>query len=166
MVRKKTVVVIENNKVYLAVALLGILLASFIIFKYLPGAHFANSRSNDVLPTVEPNNTTKILLVKFHGNAQCQSCINLGEFAEETINNNFEQQKESGQILYRNINVEETPNDELVLKVQPTHASLYMIVNTNGKERFEELTQAWYYVSDQSAYEAYLTPIITRVLER
>lgn len=165
MVRKKRVLVIEKSNAYLAVALLGILLAGFVIFKYMPGAPFTNSQSNNALPTVEPNNATKILLVKFHGNTQCQSCINLGKFAEATINKNFGEQVQAGSISYRNINVEETPNDELVLKVQPTHASLYMIVNVDGKERFEELVQAWYYTSDQSAYEAYLTPIINRALE-
>jgi len=107
----------------------------------------------------------RITLIKFHGNQQCTSCMNLGKFANATLQKQYAAELASGAIRYLDINADAEPDNELVLKYRPTHASLYMVVNQSGVESFEELTQAWYYTGDESAYSNYLSGVIDARLE-
>lgn len=102
----------------------------------------------------------RITLIKFHGNAQCTSCMNLGKFANATLQAGYAAELASGAIRYLDINAEAEPNNELVLRYRPTHASLYLAVDGSGAESFEELVQAWYYTGDESAYSQYLSGVI------
>lgn len=102
----------------------------------------------------------RITLIKFHGNSQCESCLNLGKFAESTLRKNYAAELASGVINYIDINAQAEPANELVLKYSPTHASLYLAVNRSGNESFEELSQAWYYTGDEAAYSKYLSGVI------
>ena len=106
-----------------------------------------------------------ITLIKFHGNSQCTSCINLGKFANATLQKRYAAELASGSIRYLDVNAEAEPNNELVLKYRPTHSSLYLLVNRSGVESVEELAQAWYYTGDESAYSQYLSGIIDESLQ-
>ena len=106
------------------------------------------------------NGSVRLTLIKFHGNQQCTSCINLGKFANATLQQGYATELSSGTIHYLDINAETEPQNELVLKYQPTHASLYLVIDRSGTETIEELTQAWFYTSDDAAYAKYLSGVI------
>jgi len=105
-----------------------------------------------------------ITLIKFHGNQQCTSCVNLGKFANSTANKYFKAEVEQGRVRYLDINVEADPTNPLVVKYAPTHASLYAITYNSTGEHFEELAQAWYYTGDEAAYSDYLKAEISNRL--
>jgi hypothetical protein len=110
-------------------------------------------------------NSTTLTLIKFHGYQQCSSCINLGKFANSTLNEVYSAELASSQIRYFDINAEAEADNWLVLKVKPTYASLYLIVNESGSESVKELPQAWYYTGDETAYKEYLTGVIESYLK-
>ena len=125
-----------------------------------PGALDALSNSSTSQNISDITNLPVLTLVKFHGYQQCTSCINLGKFANSTLQKNYLDKLASGQIAYFDINVEAEPDNALVSKIKPTYASLFLIANKAGIESFEELAQAWYYTGDQVAYEKYLVGVI------
>jgi len=120
-----------------------------------------------VLPSPVPSLNfapSNITLIKFHGNQQCTSCMNLGKFANATVNLFFEQEMLQNRVRYLDINAEADPTNPLVVKYAPTHASLYAITYNSTGEHFEELAQAWYYTSDEAAYSSYLKTEISNRL--
>jgi len=105
-----------------------------------------------------------LTFIKFHGNAQCTSCINLGKFANATLVKNFQAEMEEGSIKYLDINAQTDTTNPYVLKYKPDHASLYLLVEGAGKNSYEELAEAWYYTGDQAQYEQYIMKIIKEKL--
>ena len=105
-----------------------------------------------------------LTLIKFHGNSQCTSCINLGKFAKAKLEKNYAKELASGQIRYLDINAEADTANPYVQKYQPTRASLYLLTESAGGEKFEELAEAWYYTGDEAKYEQYLSGVITERL--
>ena len=132
-----------------------------------PGAENATKTAN-AAPTLQAGSAAQanvvLTLIKFRGNQQCTSCINLGKFANATVQQRYAAELASGSIRYLDINAEADPQNELVLKYRPTHASLYVAVNRSGAESFEELVQAWSYTGDESAYAQYLSGVIDGLL--
>ena len=127
----------------------------------------ASPSASPVLPSSAPSLNlapANITLVKFHNNQQCTSCMNLGKFANATVNLYFEQEMLQGRVRYLDINAEADPTNPLVVKYAPTHASLYVITYNSTGEHFEELAQAWYYTADEAAYSTYLKTEISNRL--
>jgi hypothetical protein len=105
-----------------------------------------------------------LTFIKFHGNAQCVSCTNLGKFANATLVKNFPTEMQEGKIRYLDINAQTDTTNPYVLKYKPDHASLYLLVEGAGKNSYEELIEAWYYTNDQARYEQYIMKIIKEKL--
>jgi|GEM_PF-1538650 len=105
-------------------------------------------------------NGTRLTLIKFHGSAQCVSCTNLGKFANSTLEKNFQEELADGSVKYLDINAETDTANPYVKKYQPTHASLYLLTEGAGGEKFEELAEAWYYAGDEAKYVQYLSSVI------
>jgi len=127
----------------------------------------ASPSASPVLPSPTPSlnpGPSNITLIKFHGNQQCTSCVNLGKFANSTANKYFQEEVAQGRVRYLDINAEADPANPLVVKYAPTHASLYAITYNSTGEHFEELAQAWYYTSDEAAYSSYLKTEISNRL--
>ncbi len=104
---------------------------------------------------------TRLTLIKFHGNSQCVSCTNLGKFANSTLERNFQKELLEGKVKYLDINAEADSANPYVQKYHPTHASLYLLTEGDGGEKFEELAEAWYYTGDEEKYAQYLSGVIT-----
>lgn len=156
-----------------ALALVALAAAAFMGAGAGPEAEGADAGTTPALPTASPAGAApaaeaagaSVTVVKFHGNSQCASCMNLGAFANATINREFASEAASGKVRFIDINAEAEPDDPLVVKYKPTHASLYMIVERDGNESFSELAQAWYYTGDEAAFGAYLSGAIRAELE-
>ena len=103
---------------------------------------------------------TRLTLIKFHGNSQCISCINLGKFANSTLERNFQTELAGGNVKYLNINAEADSANPYVQKYRPNHASLYLLTENEDGEKYEELVEAWYYTGDEAKYQQYLAGLL------
>lgn len=103
---------------------------------------------------------TQLTLIKFRGSSQCVSCINLGKFANSALEKNFQKELAEGKVKYLDINAEADRTNAYVQKYRPTHASLYLLTEGAGGEKYEELVQAWYYTGDEAQYSQYLTKLL------
>ena len=144
--------------------LLLVIVLVFSFFGCISNDDNSNANMQKNISSNQNISEIKLRFIKFHGNSQCTSCINLGKFANETLVKNYKTEIAAGTIEYRDINAEAEPNHSLVQKYKPNHASLYLETTKPGNVEFEELVQAWSYTSDKSAYEKYLVSVISKKL--
>jgi len=128
--------------------------------KYSPAA--SNVSGNQA--QAPQDNGTRLTLIKFHGNSQCTSCTNLGKFANSTLEKNFQKELGEGRVKYLDINAQADPANPYVLKYRPTYASLFLLTESAGGEKYEELADAWYYTGDEAKYTQYLSGVISEKL--
>jgi len=104
----------------------------------------------------------QIIVVHFHRVHQCTCCINVGKWAEETIQNHFPDEYESGKIVYMDVCVEE--NRELARKYNAYGASLFINVVKDSNENITENMIVWQYCFDHDNYVAYFKQLLESLL--
>ena len=124
----------------------------------------SSNQGNQAQAQAPQGNGTRLTLIKFHGNSQCVSCTNIGKFANSTLEKNFQKELLEGKVKYLDINAEADTANQYVKKYQPTRASLYLLTESAGEEKFEELAEAWYYTGDETKYAQYLSGVISEKL--
>ena len=105
-------------------------------------------------------NIEKLEVIHFHGTHQCDSCIAVGKYAEETVNTYFKKELESGKITFAHINGELPENLALVEKYGVTSSSLWLGVYDSEGFHPEQDTNVWYKTNDKNAYMEYLKGVI------
>jgi len=117
----------------------------------------ANSQQN----TTQDLNTTPSLLdsaditikvVKFEPTRPCQSCINLGNFAKETIELYYPDEYKSGKISYETVNYQNPKNIDLVKKYGVSGSALYITVIQDGEEEIIDANDMWRYIGNKEQY--------------
>jgi len=101
----------------------------------------------------------------FHATRQCYTCKTLGEFSEETVKTYFQDELDSGKIVYNHINIDEPENEILTKKFGATGSSL--IIGINGKDgSFSKQadTNVFYKISDKEEFMNYLKGVIENKL--
>jgi hypothetical protein len=116
-------------------------------------------------PAIGSNNPfVHVEVYHFHGNAQCMSCIAVGDLAEKTVNTNFKGELASGRLVFAHINADLPENRALAEKYGVTGSSLWIgVYNGNGFHK-EQDTKVWYLIDNEDAYTSYLSGIITKRL--
>jgi len=125
----------------------------------------ANNATGDAIS--EPNISSgvdKVEIIHFHGTRQCNSCITVGKYAEETVNTYFSEEVKSGRVFFASINAELPENNELVSKYGATGSSLWIGVYDENGFRKEQNVNVWYKISDKQVYMDYLKGVINGTL--
>jgi hypothetical protein len=114
---------------------------------------------SNVTSTVE-----KVEVYHFHGTNQCNSCITVGAYAEETVSLFFSEQLKSGKIVFGHINGELPENQELVMKYGATGSSLWIGVYNSSGFYPEQNVNVWYKINNKAEYMNYLKDLIDKRL--
>jgi len=143
-------------------------LALIIIF--LAGAGCTGVRTAPVTPTpslvaVSGNHTvTKVDLVFFHPVPGCDSCDQVGRYANETVTTYFAPELARGNLTYRDVNLN-LPESSLLAKQYGAYDnSLWMGVHDETGFHATEITDIWYYAYNHDAFMQYLKGILQRQL--
>lgn len=107
---------------------------------------------------------SKVELYHFHGDSQCYSCVRLGELAEKTANTYFEDELESGRLVFDHINYDLPENKEVTERFGATGSSLWIGTTVGDEFSKEENTRVWYKIDDEDGYLDYLKGIIEKRL--
>ena len=118
------------------------------------------SNASQAVSLSAPLLDNRLEVVHFHGTHQCDSCITVGKYAEETVNTYFKKELESGKITFAHINGELPENLELVEKYGVTSSSLWLGVYDSEGFHPEQDTNVWYKTNDKNAYMEYLKGVI------
>ena len=120
------------------------------------------------MPTVSNNasGVQKVEVFHFHGNNQCQGCINVGKCAEDSVNEFFSIEKEAGLVVFAHINGQLPENAELVQRYGATGSSLWIgVYDEDGNFTKEQNTNVWYKTSDMEKCREYIKGVIEEKLK-
>ncbi len=144
----------DKKYIYAGIVITVVLLLIFIVPKYFTGNVTASG--SEISGDIE-----KIEIIHFHGTNQCWSCITMGDMAEETINNYFSDELESGKIIFAHLNGELAQNRDRVIKYGATGSSLWVgTYYADGSFTKEENIKVWYKINNKQDYMNYLKGVI------
>jgi len=106
----------------------------------------------------------KIQVFLFHNTQRCYSCITIGKYAKETVEQKFPEEIKSGKIEFREINIDLPENKELATKFKAAGSSLFINPIVDGKDNIKEDTQVWRLVSNEQGFISYLSDKIKTLL--
>jgi len=115
--------------------------------------------SIEVKTVTENSNEYKntILAYYFHGNYRCHTCRTIEALAYKTINDKFAVELQSGEIIWKEINVEQTENRHFIDEFQLYSSSL-VIVKKDGEKTvsWKILQDVWRLVRDENKFAEYV----------
>ena len=80
----------------------------------------------------------KIQVFLFHATQRCSSCIAIGKYAKETVEQKFPEEIKSGKIEFREINIDLPENKEIAAKFRATGSSLFINPVIDGNDNIKE----------------------------
>ena len=105
-----------------------------------------------------------IELVFFHPVPGCDSCDEVGRYANETVNTFFSSEVASGKITYRDINLNLPENRGIANQYGAYTQSLWIGEYNGTGFHATEITDIWYYAYNHEDYLQYLKGILERKL--
>ena len=84
------------------------------------------------------------------------SCITIGKFAKETVDEYFQSELKAGKIEFREINIDLPENRSLAQKFQASGSALFINAIRNGQDDINEDVQVWRLVQNEAQFKSYL----------
>lgn len=106
----------------------------------------------------------KIQVFLFHPTQRCITCITIGKYTKETVEQKFPAELMSGKIEFREINIDLPENKELANKFKATGSSLFINSIVDGKDNIQLDTQVWRLTYDEQKFISYLSDKINSLL--
>lgn len=144
----------------------AIVFATALVYMSL-NTNKSSSEQKNTTKTAEVQNSQpaeKIQVFLFHATQRCSSCIAIGKYAKETVEQKFPEELKSGKIEFREINIDLPENKELATKFKAAGSSLFINPIIDGKDNIKEDTQVWRLVSNEQGFISYLSDKIKTLL--
>jgi hypothetical protein len=151
-------------KKYIIIIVITVAVAGFILFNYY-GQKKEQINANYSIIDIKLPKTEKIEVFLFHNTQRCISCINIGKFAKQTIDNSFSEELNSGKIVFREINIDLPENYQLAEKFQASGSSLFINTIRGGKDYIEQDLKVWRLVGNEVEFESYFKEKIANMLK-
>lgn len=119
--------------------------------------------TTDAAPGVASPGGDVIYVVHFHRVQQCTCCINVGKWAEETLQSHFPDEYKEGTLVYMDVCVEDDP--ELATHYNAYGASLFVNVVRGGSENIMQVTEVWGLCHNHDAYIEFFKQYIENLLK-
>ncbi|MEO8379892.1 MAG: nitrophenyl compound nitroreductase subunit ArsF family protein [Acidobacteriota bacterium] len=104
-----------------------------------------------------PAPVRKAVATYFHGNVRCVTCRKIEAYAQEAVQDAFEQQLAAGTVEFRVVNVEEDANRHFIQDYQLVSKTLVVTEEVDGAvARWAKLDDVWTLVSDRTAFFRYV----------
>lgn len=113
-------------------------------------------QSREQKPYEQQQSADKVEVFVFHATRRCISCITIGKFAKETVDQYFQQELKEGKIEFREINIDLPENRALAQKFQASGSALFINAIRNGQDNINEDVQVWRLVQNESQFKSYL----------
>ena len=116
--------------------------------------------------TVYSDSVKKVEVFHFHGNQQCQGCINVGKCAEDAVNEYFQDEQGSGLVVFAHVNSDLPENADLVQQYDAAGSSLWIgVYGEYGNFSKEQNINVWYKTSDMENCREYMKEVIEEKLK-
>jgi disulfide oxidoreductase YuzD len=118
----------------------------------------SEQKSNEKVAQVQNSKPAeKIQVFLFHATQRCSSCIAIGKYAKETVEQKFPDELKSGKIEFREINIDLPENKEVANKFKATGSSLFINPIYEGQDHIKDDTRVWQLVSNEQGFISYLS---------
>lgn len=102
-------------------------------------------------------NSDYVLAYYFFGNFRCSSCYRIEQYSRDAIERYFREELNSGEVVFKPINIEEKQNEHFVDDYQLYTKSLVISLVKGGKEvKFKNLTKVWDYLNNREKFHDYV----------
>jgi hypothetical protein len=152
------------KKYIIIIAILIITIFGFITFNNY-GQKEEQVNNNYSVIDIKLPKTEKIEVFLFHTTQRCTSCINIGKFAKQTIDNNFSEELNSGRIVFKEINIDLPENYQLTEKFQASGSSLFINTIRGGRDYIEQDLKVWRLVGNEGEFESYFKEKLEDILK-
>ena len=116
-----------------------------------PAATEADSSPNSGLPV------NGKVITYFTSDVRCPSCFKIEEMTRKTVETRFAEKLQSGEFVFRTLNVGRPENQHFVDDYQLVSKTVIVSTRENGKEtRFENLQDVWLKFNDPVDFENYI----------
>jgi disulfide oxidoreductase YuzD len=112
----------------------------------------------------EKQKAEKVEVFVFHSTHRCASCVTMGKYAGETINEYFQPELRNGKIEFREINVDLPENKELASKFKAVGSSLFINAISDGKDNITEDIKVWQLIFNEAQFKSYLKDKLNKLL--
>ena len=93
----------------------------------------------------------------FHGNVRCQTCRKIEAYTAESITTALTNEIFSGQLEWKIVNVDETPNEHFLKDYQLTSRAVVLVDTVKGEQvKWKNLTRIWDMVGDKAEFQKYI----------
>ena len=124
-----------------------------------------DNETGNVVSVEQAVQAEKLEVYHFHATRQCQGCINVGKCAEDTVNEYFKNEENSGTLVFAHVNMELPENEDLVRQYGPTGSSLWIgVYDKDGDFSKEQNTAVWYKTGDMEKCVEYIKGVIEEKL--
>lgn len=106
----------------------------------------------------------KVQVFVFHSANRCYSCIAMGQYTKDTVEQKFPEELKSGKIEFKEINVDLPANREVAAKFRAAGSSLFINPIIDGKDNIKEEIQPWRLLGNKQAFSDYLSEKIKQIL--
>jgi hypothetical protein len=106
----------------------------------------------------------KVQVFLFHATKRCPTCIAIGKYVKETVEQKFPAELLSGKIEFREINIDLSENKELANKFKATGSALFLNAIVDGKDNMHQDVQVWRLTSNEQGFVSYLSDEIKKLL--
>lgn len=162
-----------NKKTIIQILTLLLLVVIFVLIARKRSASLmmdtTNAGQNDVVAKLiaEPvAPADEIEVVNFFGTQRCVSCLTIGKFTKKTLETKFASELESGQIVFKEINVEFPENRDIVMKYQARGSSLFINAIRGNQDDISEDVTVWRLVNNEEQFTSYLENKLNKLLGR
>jgi hypothetical protein len=152
------------KKYVIIIVIFAVTVSGFILFNNY-GQKKEQVKTNYSVMDIKLPKADKIEIFLFHTTQRCASCINIGKFAKQTIDNNFNEELSSGRIFFREINIDLPENYQLAEKFQASGSSLFINTIRDGKDYIEQDLKVWRLVGNEGEFESYFKEKIANILK-
>lgn len=152
------------KKYIIIIIVFAVAVAGFILFNSYSQEKEQTNINYSVIDIKSPK-VEKIEIFLFHATQRCISCINIGKFAKQTINNNFSEELSAEKIVFKEINIDLPENYQLVKKFQASGSSLFINTIREGKDHIEQDLKVWRLVGNEVDFESYFKEKIKNILK-
>ncbi len=99
----------------------------------------------------------KVIAYYFYTNYRCQSCYTIEKYTQGAIEENFEDELTSGELVFKPVNVEEKENEHFLGDYQLYTKSVVLSLVKDGEEiKFKNLKKVWELLRNKDEFYKYI----------
>ncbi|MFH1823031.1 MAG: nitrophenyl compound nitroreductase subunit ArsF family protein [Patescibacteria group bacterium] len=134
------------------------------INKKVQTTNTSNQKTNGYPISSAETVADKLEVYYFHRTQRCYSCLTIGKYVKETIEDNFAEEIQNGTIDFQEINVELPENREVAEKFKASGSSLFINAVKNNQDDIGQDVNVWRLVTDENKFKSYLRDRLNSLL--